>query len=303
MIKFSVIIPLYNKEKEIVETIDSVLQQTYKADEIIVVNDGSIDRGAMVVTNSFGNKIKLLDQKNCGVSCARNRGIEEARNEYLCFLDADDLWERGFLEEMKKLVIEFPEAIVYSTPHKMIDEKGKNIKSKVNLKKDFRGYLDDFIVTFKKNYGVINSSSVCIKKSANPSFPQGEKKGEDICTWLELSLKGRFAFVNNPLSIYKLNASNRSNVVHKEPTIPCQLKWMYQNKERVTREIVEFVHSNMLITCYGMSLDGDMQNVKAIISYMKERNDRYYFKLLPALFFPSFLLKIVKSVRRSMRHM
>ena len=296
--KFSVVVPLYNKEKEIVDTLNSILNQTYKPDEVIVVDDGSTDKSIEVVEKNFKNKVKIIKQKNCGVSCARNRGIKEAKNEFICFLDADDLWENTFLEEVAKLIKDYPEAIVYSTSHKMIDEKGQIIYPKVGLKKDFRGYLDDFIKIFKDNYGIINSSSVCIRKSVNPIFPVGEKKGEDICLWIELYLKGRFAFVNKALSVYKLNASNRSNKIHKKPLIPCQLKWIYNNKNRVNKNILEFVHKNILITVYGNVAQGNREFAKEVIKFMKKNKDYFFIFLIPSLFISQKLLELIRKIRR-----
>jgi len=300
-IKFSVVIPLYNKEKEIKQTIESILNQTYKADEIVVVNDGSTDRSAEVVEKYFKDKVKFINQKNLGVSVARNRGIEEAKNEYICFIDGDDLWEINFLSEIRILIKDFPEAIVYSTSHKMIDEQGNIISSRVSLDKNFRGYLDNFIGIFKNSYGVINSSSVCIKKSVKPLFPIGEKKGEDICLWIELSLKGKFAFVNKPLSIYKLDATNRSGDIHKETIIPCQLKWIYKNKKIATSDIIKFVHKNILITVYGNVADGNKQFAKDIVKFMKENRDYFWILLLPSFFLNKKFLNLVKKIRRVVR--
>jgi len=303
MIKFSVVIPLYNKEKEIADTLNSVLNQSYKADEIIVVDDGSTDNSAKIV-ESFTKKfkeIKLIRQNNSGETAARNRGVEEAKNEYICFIDADDLWKEGFLYEIKKLIEDFPKAILYSTSHMMIDENGNFIKSKISLDKNFRGYIDNFIKVFKDNYGLINSSSVCIKKSINPKFPVGEKKGGDICLWIELSLKGKFAFVNKPLSIYKLNASNRSGDIHKEPLIPCQLKWIYKNRDIATKDIIKFVHKNILITVYGNAVDGKKEFVKNLINFMKQNRDYFWILLLPSLFINRKILTIIKNIRRKLR--
>lgn len=302
-VKFSVVIPLYNKEKEIKNTIESVLNQTYKPDEIIVVDDGSTDNSAFVVEKYFKDKVKLIKQQNQGVSAARNRGIKEAKNEYICFIDADDLWEKKFLEEIAKLIKDFPEAIVYSTSHKMIDENGKVIYSKVNLPKNFRGYLDNFIKIFKDNYGIINSSSVCIRKSINPinpMFPVNEKKGEDICVYIELSLKGKFAFINKALSIYKLDASNRSGEIHKEPIIPCQLKWIYQNKDKTTKDIIDFVHKNILITVYGNVAMGNKAFTKEVINFMRKNKDYFWIFLIPSLIISPKILQIIKFVRRKL---
>lgn len=91
--KISVIIPVYNAEKYLAETLDSVLNQTFTDFEVIAVNDGSTDN-SLNILNEYGNKdsrIKIFSNSNSGVSTARNTGIEKASGEYICFIDADDL--------------------------------------------------------------------------------------------------------------------------------------------------------------------------------------------------------------------
>lgn len=88
----SVIIPAYNAESFVAKAIDSVLSQTYSRFEVIVVNDGSTDNTETIVKNYSDTRIRLISQKNGGLSCARNTGIRSAKGEYLAFLDADDYW-------------------------------------------------------------------------------------------------------------------------------------------------------------------------------------------------------------------
>jgi len=307
MINFSVVIPLHNKEKEIIETIHSVMSQSYAPDEIIVVDDGSTDNGVNVIKENFKDKIKLISQKNLGVSSARNRGILEAKNEYVCLLDADDLWKKGFLAEIEKLVKLFPEALFYSTSHKNIDERGEYLKSKLTFEESYVGIIENFIDTFRKNYGLVNSSSVCIRKSAKVIFPENEKKGEDICVWIELSLKGKLAFSAKPLSIYRLNASNRSGKIHHEAIVPCQLKWFYKNKNKLNmhrryKSIQHFIHSNIFITVYGgFALEKNYSSISAVIELMKKNGDWFYVLLYPAYLFPVRLLNLIKKIRRNLR--
>lgn len=307
MINFSVVIPLYNKEKEIVETIHSVMSQNYAPNEIIVVNDGSTDNGVNIVKENFQDSIKLISQKNMGVSSARNRGISEAKNEYICLLDADDLWEREFLGEMEKLIKRFPEAIFYSSSYKYIDEQGDYLKSKIEFDESYRGIIENFIDTFRKNYGLINSSSVCIRKSAEVIFPENEKRGEDICVWIELSLKGKLAFSAKPLSIYRLNTSNRSGKIHHEAIVPCPLKWFYKNQNklnahRLYKSIRHFIYSNIFITVYGgFALEKNYSSIAAVIELMKKNGDRFYVLLYPAYLFPVRLLNFIKKIRRNLR--
>ena len=91
MIEFSVIIPLYNKETTILKTLDSVLAQTYPHFEVVVVDDGSTDRSAELVTSLADSRIRYFKKENGGPSSARNLGVEKAEKEWLLFLDADDL--------------------------------------------------------------------------------------------------------------------------------------------------------------------------------------------------------------------
>ena len=87
----SVIIPVYNREKYIAETIQSVLTQTYDSWEIIIVNDGSVDRSEEIAL-SFGEQIRYVSQTNQGIGAARNAGVRLAKGAFLAFLDSDDLW-------------------------------------------------------------------------------------------------------------------------------------------------------------------------------------------------------------------
>ena len=103
----SVIIPLYNKEKSIVHTIQSVLKQTYTNYEIIIVDDGSTDKSASIVdriVKEFKDQVRIIRKKNGGVSSARNIGIKEAKYDYIALLDGDDLWDKHYLEEQMKMI-------------------------------------------------------------------------------------------------------------------------------------------------------------------------------------------------------
>ena len=130
---FSVVIPLYNKEESIFNTIKSVLKQSCQNFEIIVVNDGSTDRSVDAVKAINDERIRLIHQENQGVSAARNRGINESRYEWIAFLDGDDLWESNHLEEIVKMMNTFPNEKVYLNI--LIKEKCISIKEIIQFLK------------------------------------------------------------------------------------------------------------------------------------------------------------------------
>lgn len=110
----SVIIPSYNCEAYIADTIDSVLNQTYKDIELLVIDDGSSDRTREIVA-SYNHPVRLITQANARVSAARNRGIREAKGEYICLLDHDDYWFPEKLDRQLKGFQAHPDAgVIYS---------------------------------------------------------------------------------------------------------------------------------------------------------------------------------------------
>ena len=113
---FTVIIPLYNKESYVENTINSILNQTFTNYEVLIVNDCSTDDSVAKVKPFLSEKIKLIAHSdNKGLSAARNTGIQNANSDYITFLDADDLWKPTFLETIHQLITDFPEAKIFGT--------------------------------------------------------------------------------------------------------------------------------------------------------------------------------------------
>ena len=108
MPKFSIVIPVYNVEKYIKRTLDSVFNQTYKDFEVIVVNDGCTDKS---IEYAKEYNVKIIGEKHIGVSEARNIGEKEAKGEYLLFLDSDDYWDKELLEKINESLINKPDLV------------------------------------------------------------------------------------------------------------------------------------------------------------------------------------------------
>lgn len=199
-ISISVVVPVYNKAYSVERCLISVVSQSYLPSEIIVINDGSTDDSLLIVKSKFKKEIeqgliKVVDKKNEGVSIARNLGVELSGSDYICFLDADDEWENEFIEKMYHLILDFPDAVMYSLAHRVVRRGNEPIIPKHGLPAGFRGYVNDFFRSSAKG-SVINSSKVCVKKTAFNSvggFPQGVVAGEDLHLWILLALNGRVA--------------------------------------------------------------------------------------------------------------
>lgn len=129
MVKVSVIIPTYNRARYICRAINSVINQTFKDLEIIVIDDGSTDETKGILV-PFNGKIKYIYQSNQGISGARNRGIEEARGEYIAFLDSDDWWAPEKLAEQVKVLDANPRVGIVYSRMPIINEKGEKIGMK-----------------------------------------------------------------------------------------------------------------------------------------------------------------------------
>ncbi|MCM0083341.1 glycosyltransferase family 2 protein [Geomonas sp. Red32] len=123
--EISVIIPLYNKERYVQRAVNSVLEQSLAPLEVVVVDDGSTDGSAEAVA-ALGpdQRLRLVSQRNQGVSAARNRGVAEARGRFVAFLDADDQWQPEFLETLQWLRELFPEGCFFATGFEVIYSDG-----------------------------------------------------------------------------------------------------------------------------------------------------------------------------------
>lgn len=180
---FSIIIPLYNKAQFVQRAIDSVMGQRVGDFEVIVVNDGSTDGGEQMVL-AYGDQVRLITQPNQGVSEARNRGIKEAKYPWIAFLDADDFWLPNYLESMRQVIAQFPQAGILGCSYSQSMDDLGNV--------DPQGWfqMDDYFKRAIVNTMFFTSATV-IRKSfflANPGFDRDLSRGEDLDVWFRAVL-------------------------------------------------------------------------------------------------------------------
>ena len=226
----SVLIPLYNKEKEVLRAVNSVLSQTIQDFEIIVVNDGSTDEGPEIVRDIKDSRIRVIDQDNAGVSAARNRGITEAKAELIAFLDADDEWGNDFLETVVNLKNTYTSCKVYATNYYFRRSNNYNRPTIIRgLPNKFReGILNDYFQIASRSDPPLCASAVAVSKKAINDiggFPLGIDRGEDLLTWARLATKFQIAYSILPKAIFwepvnvaarSERVTNQSDIVGKE---------------------------------------------------------------------------------------
>lgn len=237
---FSVIIPLYNKAPYVAKAIESVLGQTYRDFEVIVIDDGSTDQ-SLEVAKIFENKsITIVSQPNSGVSTARNNGVKLAKYPYICFLDADDWWHPTFLEEMKRLITDFSDAGIYGSGYYIV-KNGQERIAPIGVPQGFeRGIIDYCEVYAKILCMPLTSISVAIPKhifDEEEGFKSKLKFGEDFDLWIRIALKHKVILVNKPLAYYNqdVDINNRGVAVHKiyspENHFIFNLDYLYDNEK------------------------------------------------------------------------
>ena len=171
MPKFSIIIPVYNVEKYIKKCLDSIFNQTEKDYEVIVVNDGTKDNSMDIVKNY---DVKIVNQKNQGLSAARNKGLEYAKGEYILFIDSDDYIEKDLLKELKKSIKNNPDIVRFQI-QEVYENNDKIIKYEEESFSGLNG-VEAFNIISKYHF-VENAWSYIFKssfyKENNFSFKKG----------------------------------------------------------------------------------------------------------------------------------
>lgn len=203
----SVVMPLYNKEREVARAIRSVLAQTFLDHELMIVNDGSTDRSVEAVAVFNDPRIRLVHQENQGVSGARNRGVSEAQAELVAFLDADDEWMPEFLATVWRLSKSQPDSAVFATGYLLGEQGGKTRPARVRrLSPGFtEGVLEDYFAVAAVSDPPLWSSAIAVRREALQSvggFPTGIRSGEDLLTWARLAVRYPIAYSVEPLAVF-----------------------------------------------------------------------------------------------------
>ncbi|MCB0457197.1 MAG: glycosyltransferase family 2 protein [Flavobacteriaceae bacterium] len=213
---FSVIIPLYNKEKDILNTLESLLQQSFSNFEVIIVNDGSTDNSVSVAKTIQDPRINIFLKENEGVAKTRNYAVTKANAEHIVFLDADDYWYPNHLENLHNLITHFPEHLWYATAYEKQhrDKFITPMQTPLLKEREPRFVSVENYFEYSCTDPLAWTSAVCFKKLffeglQGFDFTITMGAGEDTDLWLRAALEAPLAFSKEITARHKLDGSNR----------------------------------------------------------------------------------------------
>lgn len=209
MPKVSVIIPAYNAERFLGDTLRSVLEQTYQDFEIIVVDDGSTDGTQAVVTAVVDERVHYIHQENRGPAAARNAGLRLARGEYIAFLDADDLWRPERLEACVSFLDEHTQVDVVHTAFDFINPDGRPFPAKSKWGDKSTTALEHLV--FRND---IHTSTALVRRrcfDVAGLFDESLRGSEDWYLWFRIAAAGfQFDFIPLSLAVYRRHENNKT---------------------------------------------------------------------------------------------
>ena len=218
--KVSVIIPTYNRAKEVTRAIDSVLSQTYTNHEIIVVDDGSTDNTKMVLQERYGNRINYIYQSNQRQAAARNTGIRASRYDLIAFLDSDDTWFPRKLELQLPPMSDPNIVLSYTNWINGDNDSGRDYFSQIGLKFDQEPAILEYplrTLLRPNGSGILTTNCIARKQAIQRvgCFVETMKIAEDIRLWFRLSMEGKIAVISEPLSLrYWSNPGDQVTQLH-----------------------------------------------------------------------------------------
>lgn len=239
----SVITPVYNAEFVISKTIDSILNQTYKNIEIVIVDDNSTDKSRQVIEKYLMKDSKIVYHRcstNQGAGLSRNKALELAKGQYVAFLDADDLWHPEKIDK-QVLLLQEKNAGFSFTAIEMIDQHDNSIKTK-------RKILNEVTYNILLRNTMIPTSTVLIDRFVYGDFRFSTSRGgQDYATWLKLLRNGSIAYgINESLGYYRVrNKKSLSNNKFKS----IKQVWTIQTQEENINKFSAFI--NLLFFIYN----------------------------------------------------
>lgn len=289
----SIVIPAYNAEKTIFETIESIQNQTFLSFEIIVINDGSTDKTLEILSKVKEPRLRVFTYENGGLPMARNRGISHATGEYIAFIDADDLWTPDKLELQLAALQQSPTSGVAYSWTAFIDEKGKFLYAGKPFYFEGNVYPHLLVVNF-----ISSGSNILVRRKVIESvgrFDTSLKSAEDWDYNLRLAIQCPFVVVPKYQILYrkslqamssKVDVMEKANLIVIERAFQNAPKELQYLKNRSLANTYQFFA--MLYLDYALHNNGAIQATQKLkktiklypISLLKQETQRLALKLV-----------------------
>lgn len=295
---FTVILPLYNKEKFVENTLKSILNQTFTDYEVLIVNDCSTDESVEIIKPFLSESIKLLEHSvNKGLSGSRNTGIKKAEANYITFLDADDLWKPTFLETIYQLITNFPEAKIFGTNYEEV--YSNKIATPTNFPVETALKNSQIMDFFKYNLGqgIYNHGSVCFHKSVYEKaglYDETIDFAEDIDFNIRANYYFKLAYSNTIEMQYFMETGaqlTRSSILNKR--LPDYDK--YDTFANGNNTVAKYLAFERYVLAKHIKTDGGYELYKKISSKIDYKYLNWKQKILLKL--PAFILKLIKKYK------
>jgi glycosyltransferase involved in cell wall biosynthesis len=294
---FTVIIPLYNKEKYLEKAINSILNQTFTDFELLIINDCSTDKSVEIASKFISDKVQIIHhEKNSGLAATRNTGIKKATSNYVTFLDADDIWKPHFLEKTYNLIQNFPEARIFGTNYEEIwDSTIKNPHNNSDsLLENFEGYVNFFKINIKQ--GLYNHGSVCLHKEVYENvgfYNENIQLSQDLDFNIRANYHYKLAYDNSVQMSYFMQTDNqmtRSSIVNK--TIPDYD--LYEDWAKTNSDLKKYLDFERYVLGKRLKKNNDSRWEK-MVKNIDLNNLNWKQNLLLKL--PSFVLNFLDKVK------
>jgi len=297
MIQFSVVIPLYNKANYIQNCLESVLKQTHKEFEVILVNDGSTDGSEAVVERFQDSRIRLVHQENKGASAARNKAISLAKHEWIALIDADDYWYPNHLEELQNTIEQFPKADVVCNNYEILLEKDYVKHPTFSIEYPLKAqYIEDY---FKGSLidpiawtSALSFTSSIFKKV--DKFDTSIKSGQDIDLMVKFGLAATIAF--NPKVTMRYHRKTENNL---SDDTGLKEKLSYIDNHRSEEKKNPSLHHYMDINRFSLAIQAKMAQDNVLFKELVGRLDLHHLNSKQKLLLktPANVLRGLKSIQ------
>ena len=297
---FSVIIPLFNKEKFIEATLKSVLNQTFIDFEVLIIDDGSTDNSATLIKGFDDTRIRYFYKENAGVSSARNYGIEKSQSNYISFIDADDYWYPDFLKEMFKIIQNYPQQKVFSAAIE-IETSKKVFPATYSIVKTSDHEIVNYFTASNKETVICTSCAVFHKNIFEKvgTFDTEIKSGQDTDMWIRIGINYPVVFSWKILAryIYDENSlSKNKNYLNKKINFS-----KFEEQEKTNSSLKIFLDLNRFSLAIKSKLIADEENFNSYYKAIDLKNltiKKRILLLLPSVILKAFIyLKLILANR------